>query len=511
MLELVYKYAMNMGYTNEQLNKYYNDCLAAGHPQENMLGIMVSLLDVSNLEAYTIEMSQLNVTPVQEVQPEPQPEQVVQEAPVQEITQHNYEEMALAAAPQAKEEIIIEPNTGIVETTQAIVNDKNSITKQIEDLVYQLSILEASKGNGGPCKNDNHLVCPSYNNLIPEVQNLIVRKRELSINKMWFEKYRPEVIEEVLFPNPAIKETISQYVKDGRIAGHCMLYGSGGVGKTTVNIVLMNAVLKHSNDRFYLDRKVDDIDKLKGWLNKKPMGQQKIVIAEEFDRLSDAAQTELKNGLLEKYDDVVYLASTNRIHKIDSALLTRFTFVAQFDKCEVHDLFKKLKYILTNEKIAFNDEDLLRFTENNAIKGIRTILNNLQLSCNEGVFYPDRTAYFIGNSGTEFELVQAIKNYINYCLTLDVNLLSWLEFSLEYDKYVLDVRNYIYNITNTNYSLNWDYVFNELMSSQLYLPAKNLIGEYYQNIELVKIKSFHTEALLNEILTTIKNSKTVKA
>ena len=73
-----------------------------------------------------------------------------------------------------------------------------------------------------------------------------------------------------------------------------MFFGQGGVGKTTTNIVLMNAVLESVKDRFVLERKVQDIEDLKGWLRASPIGRQKIVIAEEFDRLSDAAQTEIK-------------------------------------------------------------------------------------------------------------------------------------------------------------------------------------------------------------------------
>lgn len=498
MYQILCKYLILMGYTQEVLDKYYLDCKAAGHTDENILLLMEDFLSDELKDNYNNEDSIKSFkTPKQEVIQQ-EVIQVVQEVQPQVVQQE----------VQTVQGVVQSDN---VELEEKLENSKSkaALEKEIQRLIHEVSLLD-KKIETGPHKNDNHFNCPSFQNLIPEVQNLIIRKRDASINKMWFEKYRPELMEEILFPNQAIAETINGYVKAGRIGGHCMFYGSGGVGKTTTNIVLMNAILKHANDRFYLDRKVEDIDKLKTWLQHKPLGTQKIVIAEEFDRLSDSAQTELKNGLLEKYDNVIFLASTNKIHKIDTALLSRFTFIAQFDKSQFEDLYKKLKYILVNERIAHTDEDLKRFTELNLVKGIRTILNNLQLSCNDGIFYPDRTSYFVGNSGTEFDLITVVKNYINYIIGLDVNLLTYLEYSLEYDKYVKEVRDYLFTATTTNYSLNWDYVFMELMGQQLFLPTKNIIQDYYQRIDLVKIKSLHFEAMLNDILIAVKNSKIVK-
>ena len=501
MYQILCKYLVTMGYTQEVLDKYYTDCNALGHEDVNIIKLMEDFLSQELRSQYENEIITLQQAVTQPVQQEVA-QQVQLEVVQQEVVQQVQQEVV-------QQEVVQQPNEELTKRIEAS-NTKASIEKEIQRLIYEMSILD-KEIETGPHKNDNHFNCPSFNNLIPEVQNLIIRKRDASINKMWFEKYRPELMEEILFPNQAIAETINGYVKAGRIGGHCMFYGSGGVGKTTTNIVLMNAILKHANDRFYLDRKVEDIDKLKTWLQHKPMGSQKIVIAEEFDRLSDSAQTELKNGLLEKYDNVIFLASTNKIHKIDTALLSRFTFIAQFDKSQFEDLYKKLKYILVNERIAHTDEDLKKFTDLNLVKGIRTILNNLQLSCNDGIFYPDRTSYFVGNSGTEFDLITVVKNYINYLISLDVNLLNWLEYSLEYDKTVKEFRDYLFNSTTTNYSLNWDYVFMELMGQQLFLPSKNIIQDYYQRIDLVKIKSLHFEAMLNDILIAIKNSKIVKA
>ena len=387
-------------------------------------------------------------------------------------------------------------------------NEIRNTQTLIADNVYKLSLLK-DKTKQGPYINESYLDCPSYKKMIPQIQNVIVEKRKMSMNKFWYEKYRPELVEEIVFPNEVIKETIHDYVDNRFIKGHCMFFGQGGVGKTTTNIVLMNAVLESVKDRFVLERKVQDIEDLKGWLRASPIGRQKIVIAEEFDRLSDAAQTEIKNGLMEKYDNVVFLASTNKLHKIDGALLSRFTLVAKFDVAPVEELAKKCSTILSNERISYKMEDVTRFAEANKLKGLRTIINNLQLSCYNNIFDADRTSFFIGNSGAEFDVLQNIKWYIQAVVALDKNALYQLSYNLNFIPDIAKVRQNITYILQSNYSLNLEYIYTELLNEQIYLPIKNLITDYYQDSELKKLPSMHFEAMLNDIIMETLKSKDI--
>ena len=393
----------------------------------------------------------------------------------------------------------------------AIDNLKNirSLEEEIATKLNQVMLLKEPYLVDGNYVNNSYNFCPSFKNLIEPIQMAIIKKREAKAKEKWFEKYRPELVEEILFPNTTIKETITEYVMKGRIAGNCMFYGEGGVGKTTTNQVLMNAVLKNAADRFFLDRKIESVDNLKGWLNKKPLGEQKIVIAEEFDRLSDAAMTELKNGLMEKYEYVVFLASTNKIHKIDEALLTRFTLISKFDTAQVQDLLDKCRYVLTNERIQFTEEDLAYFIEANKLKGIRTILNNLQLSCYMGVFEPKRTAFFVGDSGTEYDMVNWIKWYIQYLIQCPKELLYALSYNIESDPNIAHARKTMLEILVSNYSLNYDYIFGELLKDNIFLPIKNCMNTYYQDIDVKRIKSMHFEAMLNDFVTILFTTKDV--
>ena len=477
--------------TFTQWTDYVKQCKDAGYTNAQIIEVLEPYAPTKTLTQADGSLRMDDEKNVQEVVQESVPE-TVQES-IQEPVQTNSEDSEYNFDYADKKELDSE-----IKKTQTIISDS----------VYKLSLLK-DKTKQGPFMNESYLDCPSYKKMIPQIQNVIVEKRKLSINKFWYEKYRPELVEEIVFPNEVIKETIHDYVDNRFIKGHCMFFGQGGVGKTTTNIVLMNAVLESVKDRFVLERKVQDIEDLKGWLRASPIGKQKIVIAEEFDRLSDAAQTEIKNGLMEKYDNVVFLASTNKLHKIDAALLSRFTLVAKFDVAPVEELAKKCATILSNERISYKMSDVIKFAENNKLKGLRTIINNLQLSCYNNIFDADRTSFFIGNSGAEFDILQNIKWYINAIVNLDKNSLFQLSYNLNVIPDIAKVRQNITFILQSNYSLNLEYVYTELLNEQIYLPIKNLITDYYQDSEIKKLPTMHFEAMLNDIIMEVLKSKDI--
>ncbi len=481
--------------TFTQWMDYVKQCKDAGYTNAQIIEVLEPYVPTKTLTQADGSLRMDDEKNVQEVVQESVPETVQEQIQdsMQEPVQTNSEDSEYNFDYADKKELD---------------NDIRNTQTLIAENVYKLSLLK-DKTKQGPYINESYLDCPSYKNMIPQIQNVIVEKRKMSINKFWYEKYRPELVEEIVFPNEVIKETIHDYVDNRFIKGHCMFFGQGGVGKTTTNIVLMNAVLESVKDRFVLERKVQDIEDLKGWLRASPIGKQKIVIAEEFDRLSDAAQTEIKNGLMEKYDNVIFLASTNKLHKIDSALLSRFTLVAKFDVAPVEELAKKCATILSNERISYKMSDVIKFAENNKLKGLRTIINNLQLSCYNNIFDADRTSFFIGNSGAEFDILQNIKWYINAIVNLDKNSLFQLSYNLNVIPDIAKVRQNITFILQSNYSLNLEYVYTELLNEQIYLPIKNLVTDYYQDSELKKLPTMHFEAMLNDIIMETLKSKDI--
>ena len=60
-----------------------------------------------------------------------------------------------------------------------------------------------------------------------------------------------------------------------------------------------------------------------------------------------------------------------------------------------------------------------------------------------------------------------------------------------------------------NYSLNYDYIFGELLKDNIFLPIKNCMNTYYQDIDVKRIKSMHFEAMLNDFVTILFTTKDV--
>ena len=126
-----------------------------------------------------------------------------------------------------------------------------------------------------------------------------------------------------------------------------------------------------------------------------------------------------------------------------------------------------------------------------------------------GVFEPKRTAFFIGDSGTEYDMVQWIKWYINYLIQVPKQALWYLSYDLNQDPNIKKVRTTITETLLANYSLNYDYIFMELLKDDIFLPIKNCLNDYYQDIDSKRIKAMHFDAMLNEFITIFYTTKDI--
>ena len=204
--------------------------------------------------------------------------------------------------------------------------------------------------------------------------------------KAWFEKYRPITINDLVFPNKEIQKTLTEFYDQEFIRGNILAYGPPGHGKTSLNEILIHKIIKDPNDIFILGRKTEDVDNLKRWLLQRPVrSNQKIVKIEEMDRLSYQAQIVLKDGLMEKFQaNTSFLATTNTPEKIDPALLTRFNVKINFINLPPDLIYPRLAYILQQENIQFDPEDLRKFIEKYHSRGLRDLINNLELASRDG-------------------------------------------------------------------------------------------------------------------------------
>jgi len=327
--------------------------------------------------------------------------------------------------------------------------------------------------------------------------------------KAWFEKYRPRAIEEMVFPNQGMHEILSGFYNDERVHGNILCYGPPGFGKTSLSEVLIHRIVKDRNDLFVLGRKTEDVDNLKRWLQQRPVGSnQKIVKIEEMDRLSTQAQIVLKDGLMEKYQhNASFLATTNSPEKIDPALLTRFNTKLNFEELVPDSIQPRLEYILNAENIQYDQEVLKKFTEDFAKRGLRDLINNLEIASSGGTLDPKVLSSFIGTSGSETSVVQYIVYLTQLAESMTPEDLEIVIKKPEANPAFWEYYNYTLGILKKEMALNYHSIYKDLVNSPLDMAAKNIINDYWQDLELKRFKSTHTVSLIHDLVLNVRKQR----
>ena len=118
------------------------------------------------------------------------------------------------------------------------------------------------------------------------------------------EKYRPKKIEDLVLINKEFGEKLKQWKSNGSFDGHLLFYGPAGTGKSSsVNVILneleiSDYIVINGSDK----TGVDDTRRVIEYASVPALDKFKVVVFEEFERLSPQAQDSLKY-VLEKYSD----------------------------------------------------------------------------------------------------------------------------------------------------------------------------------------------------------------
>ncbi len=326
------------------------------------------------------------------------------------------------------------------------------------------------------------------------------------MQKPWFEKHRPQTIDEVVFESKELEEKIRGFIKDGYIRGNIISYGPGGVGKTTLNKILVGSLIKAKADFFVLGKSVSDIDDLKGWLNNRPVkSKQKIVVCEEFDRLSPQAQNALKNGLMENYmPGVAYIVTTNNIHSIDSALLQRFNEKINFESFDVDGCYFRMRTILEKEDTSYDPDDLYSFVIGFKNKGIRELINNLQGATINKAF-SSKNSLNISTSGIEDVIISYIKYYYQVITAeQDLDIIYNICISPTKNTTINEYYTPMIKFMSTDPSINYEYILKTLLDDHdILLPLKRIIEKYYQDLKMVPLHNVHLQSCIFETFATL--------
>jgi DNA polymerase III delta prime subunit len=330
------------------------------------------------------------------------------------------------------------------------------------------------------------------------------------VEKAWFEKYRAKDIDEYIFPNEEIKKFAKESYDNELIPGNVLFYGPPGVGKSNLAQILLKKIIKDTSDLFVLrERSVKEIDQVKIWMKKPAVkSKQKIVFAEEADRLLQSKQliAELKT-ITEKYiPKVIFFFITNYISKFssaDSALLSRFTYKFFFNIPPQEKVVEKLKKILEEEKIKYDEKKLVEFVEQHKNLGIRDLINKIQLACLNGEFNPK--AEIVRAPVVEEAIVELFTHFMNELISITnkevLNALLYTNnFMVLKDLKISELYFNIIRLLQNDQLIDYEYVLNKILENVEFIPFYKVVLQYLEELPFKKFKNLHLIALLYELV-----------
>lgn len=321
----------------------------------------------------------------------------------------------------------------------------------------------------------------------------------------WFERYRPQDIESMVWPNEGDKRIVQGWLESNKIDGNILLSGAAGTGKTTLAEILIKHFIKANNDLFRMkSRSVKEIDEqLKPFLQRKPVRSPfKVVYIEEFDRISGAAEAELKEGLMEKYLDwCVYIACTNHPKKIENAVLTRFIYKFDFNAVsDIDAVTRRIIYILQTEGLTPDEAKLKEFIGEHYNLGLRELINLFQTNYNAN----NKTINYEGlKASAQFDenIVKIILDIVETVMSVNDSKTRKLCATRPINTLIADkYTQFTTVVMNNSFDINFNYIFERMYETIQFLPLRHIIGRYAQTLDGKKFPQYHLESCLKEML-----------
>jgi DNA polymerase III delta prime subunit len=259
-------------------------------------------------------------------------------------------------------------------------------------------------------------------------------------NKEWVYKYEPKTLEDLIIDEENLK-LFKNYL-DKETFLNCTLYGKQGIGKTSVAKIVINTIpdCTHLFINASAENSVDTVrHKVHHFTQFVGYSQTKIVVLDEVNRMSKAAQDSLRTLIEECISDTRFILTTNYINELIEPLQSRCIPINLSPPKK--EIFKRLIYILKNEGIKYTKDDgniIMKDIIAPHYPDIRSMIKHLEISSITGEF---KLANYDNKSKLD-SLIADIKkkmNNINTCRQL------WLDRQTDFDNDYEMLASRMYN------------------------------------------------------------------